>query len=236
MAEDRVAAPLFRWAEIIDRAERLVRGGAPLSLARLTRIGEELASARESATASPIAVNAESIDRWLRDLPPRRPALERAVQVAALIDDPAVAEVAAALVLCAAGRTDRIRMLPFVAARRSGSGANGGWPVRALGAMAASSRNKRLAVMAMTDAHEQEEDRLDALGRAAINARRGLAVLRETLACTMPSLSDDLELSRPAAADALERLVAAGLATEITGRRRDRVYAYDAALTIAGAS
>ena len=52
----------------------------------------------------------------------------------------------------------------------------------------------------------------------------------------MPSLSDDLELSRPAAADALERLVDAGLATEITGRRRDRVYAYDAALAIAGAS
>lgn len=232
-AEDRVAAPLLRWAEIIDRAERLVRGGAPLTLARLTRLGEEIASARGSAVASPISVNAEAIDLALRDLPPRRPALERAVHVAALIEDPAVAEVGAALVLCAAGRTDRVRLLPFVSARRGGSGT---WPVRALGALAASSRTKRLAVTELMDAREREEDRLDTLGRAAINARRGLAVLRESLACTMPSLSADLELSRPAAADALERLVDAGLATEITGRRRDRVYAYDAALAIAGAS
>ncbi len=52
----------------------------------------------------------------------------------------------------------------------------------------------------------------------------------------MPSLAADLALSRPAAADALERLGDAGLAVEITGRRRDRVYAYEAALAIAGAA
>jgi biotin operon repressor len=41
----------------------------------------------------------------------------------------------------------------------------------------------------------------------------------------MPMLSEQLECSRPAAGDALERLVEVGLAVEITGRQRDRVYA-----------
>jgi ribosomal protein S25 len=75
--------------------------------------------------------------------------------------------------------------------------------------------------------------RLDALGRAAITARATVEVLRESFAITMPTLADRLEVSRPAAADALERLVALGVASEVTGRRRDRVYAYEAALSVA---
>jgi ribosomal protein S25 len=58
-------------------------------------------------------------------------------------------------------------------------------------------------------------------------------VLRESFAITMPTLADRLSVSRPAAADALERLVALGVAAEVTGRRRDRVYAYEAALSVA---
>ncbi len=239
MAEDRVSAHLIHWAEIIENAERLVRGGAPLTMGRLARLGEELGSTHASLSADPSA--AALIESALRDAAPRRSALDRAVEIAGLLDDPAVAEVAAALVLCAAGRTDRIRLLPFATARAGSSGgdadrARSTWPARALSALTTAARKRRLAVHALLDARADEEARLDRLGRAAINARRALEVLRESLACTMPSLAADLALSRPAAADALERLGDAGLAVEITGRRRDRVYAYEAALAIAGAA
>ena len=46
-------------------------------------------------------------------------------------------------------------------------------------------------------------------------------------------LSLDGIISRPAASNALERLVAAGLAREVTGRARDRVFAYEAACAMA---
>jgi DNA-binding Lrp family transcriptional regulator len=73
------------------------------------------------------------------------------------------------------------------------------------------------------------------LGRAAITARSALALLRRRFVTTIPALADDLGLSRPAANDAVERLVALGLAREVTGRARDRVFAYGAADTMAGA-
>ena len=66
---------------------------------------------------------------------------------------------------------------------------------------------------------------LDALGRGAITARTALAFLHMEFATSVPALSARLELSRPAVGDALERLVSLGLAVEVTGRARDRVFA-----------
>ena len=59
-------------------------------------------------------------------------------------------------------------------------------------------------------------------------------VLRDELATSIPALATRLDCSRPAASDAVDRLVAAELATEVTDRARDRVFALTAALESAG--
>jgi Fic family protein len=51
----------------------------------------------------------------------------------------------------------------------------------------------------------------------------------------MPILAEALDLSRPAAAAALDRLVELGVARELTGRARDRVFAWAAPLAAVAA-
>ncbi|MFM9014310.1 MAG: hypothetical protein ACKORK_12260 [Gemmatimonadota bacterium] len=87
-------------------------------------------------------------------------------------------------------------------------------------------RRWRARLAAIVRAVAAEEDRLAALGRAGHTARRALPLLRRQGALTMPILSEDLGISRPAATDALERMAAAGCAVELTGRARDRVWGY----------
>jgi Fic family protein len=48
---------------------------------------------------------------------------------------------------------------------------------------------------------------------------------------SIPAMSSQLGMSFPATASAVEMLVDLGIARELTGRRRDRVYAYDGYLT-----
>jgi hypothetical protein len=79
----------------------------------------------------------------------------------------------------------------------------------------------------------EEYARLDALGRAAITARRVLQRLRDQLAVSVPALAEALGASRPAASDALDRLVGMEIAVEVTGRARDRVFALRSALDTA---
>jgi DNA-binding MarR family transcriptional regulator len=81
----------------------------------------------------------------------------------------------------------------------------------------------------LLDAQADEDEHLAQVGRAAVTGRRALAVLRDALATSVPDLSERLSLSRPAAGAALERLVELGLAEEVTGRARDRVFVYAAA-------
>lgn len=169
--------------------------------------------------------------------------LERALDCAARAASPAHGELDAALQLCRDGRTGRVRLLPFagiaedrraaaVAAWREGD--TGPW--RALGLTALADRASRLrrVLLRFLEQYGPDEARLDQLGRAAINARRVVGLLRHDLAGSMPWVAERLELSRPAASDALERLVASGLVVELTGRARDRVYAYRAAVDVAG--
>lgn len=157
----------------------------------------------------------------------------------------ALAEVAAALVLVGAGRTDRVRLLPFADAAPAEralaltawhNGEPDHWRELAFTSLARSARTLRRSVEQLRSGAPEIDARLDTLGRASISARATVAVLRDSFAITMPTLAERLDLSRPAAADALERLVALGVATEVTGRKRDRVYAYDAALSVAEAA
>lgn len=222
----------------LDEEERRSRGGAPLTSARLARV------ARATSTAELTAMHLEGIDRSLRtaSVSTRPSALRRALGLAAWIGDPSLGEAAAALVLCAEGRTDRVRLLPFDgvrgverddATRRWREGDEQGWEESALTSFIARARKARAALDTAVAALPREEVMVDALGRAGISARLALASLREQLVTTVPLLATDLGLSRPAVDDALLRLTELGLAIELTGRRRDRVFAYRAAIDAA---
>lgn len=222
-AAARIPPETLDWHRRLTEEERRARSGAALTCARL------------GIPADP------ALDLLLRDASPRRAALDRAIEIAARIEAPRLADAAAALVLVGAGRTDRLRLSPFAgvppeerdeARRAFGAGDEEPWRRLALGALAARARTTRLAVGALAGSLVEERDRLALLGRGRLTAEDALAILRDAFACTMPSLAEQLGVSRPAAADALERLVATGIAREVTGRRRDRVYAYEAAFRI----
>jgi hypothetical protein len=183
------------------------------------------------------------LDDALRPGGVARPVWLRAAAAAAAIDDPTTGDLVSALVLCAVGATDAIRLLPFsgvdpsvrteaIAAWRADDIEP--WAHAALGAGALSARALRLGVARFVEGLGADDTRLDSLGRAAITARRALALLRVELAISIPLLADRLECSRPAASDALHRLTELGLATEITGRGRDRVFALASALSLVG--
>lgn len=226
---------LARWADFIEEEERRSRGGAPLTLARLLRAG------LPTHVADPARLS--DMERALRPSAahPRPAALHRALDISATIGDRAFGEAAAALALCVEGRTDRIRCLPFgtvlgdqreaaVGAWREGD--ERAWTELGLDAVIVTARGRRAAIDRAATAIVGEDESLAALGRAAISARQALAVLRREFVVTVSSLAGELDLSRPASDDALARLADAGLAIELTGQRRNRVFAYVAALAI----
>lgn len=215
---------LAEWRDRVDEGERRARSGALLAVP----IGKA-----HSAEAERLVNDA------LRPSTALRPLLLRALTIAAwLPEDDGQAELLAGLVLVAGGLTDRLRLLPFAewrgAARTEAAAAwRAGDPESfargALGALAGAARQLRVQVRLLMDAQPDEDAHLAAIGRAAGTARQALAQLRLSLATSVPDLSQRLELSRPAAGAALERLVALGLADEITGRGRDRVFVLSAA-------
>lgn len=232
---------LHSLAATLDDEERRARGGAPLSLPRLDKAW----LARLGAYALEDG-RREDLERVLRIASTDRvPALDRALEAAACLERPEVAEPVAALILVSEGRMDSLRMLPFgdveanlrtsaIAAWHAGE--RDAWEAAAFVALAQGARRRRASLERALSVMPAEDGRVRALGRAAINARRALDVLRETLVTTVPQLAADLALSRPAASDAVERLVSMGIAEELSGRRRDRVFAYATALTMEGAS
>jgi hypothetical protein len=215
---------LARWADDLDAEERRVRGGTPLTAARLAALGP---------VNDPAA-----LDAAVRSGSEVRAVLARAVEAAAAVGSGALADLTPALLLCAAGQLDRLWFLPFAsldgAARLAALAewdAGDEWPFLqlALTGCAAAARAHRMRVKRALEAVSHESERLRSLGRAGITARRTLDLLRADLATTMPALADRLDCSRPAAGAALDRLVELGLALEITGRNRDRVFVHAAA-------
>lgn len=229
------------WSEYLAEEERRARGGAPLTYARLERaVGLGL-------VALPVArrTRHEALDAALHGTraADRGAALLRALAMAAEVEDRALADAAGALMLCAAGRMDVVRLLPFTSIDAADTkralaewdrGNAEPWQGTALTATASTARACRSAVEASRREMEDEPSALDHLGRAAITARRALEVLRADLATTVGALAESIDVSIPAAGDALRRLEESGLVTELTGRRRGRVYGYTAALRAAG--
>ena len=77
-----------------------------------------------------------------------------------------------------------------------------------------------------------DQRRIQEIGRAAGSALRVHQVLKERPITSIPQVCDRTGLSFPAASSAMDRLSGLGLAREITGRSRNRLYVYDSYLAI----
>ena len=86
---------------------------------------------------------------------------------------------------------------------------------------------KRLLALFSADAK-----RIEAIGRAANSAARVHRLLQQRLCTSATEAAKALELSFPAVSGALEKLVELGIARELTGGRQNRVFVYDAYLSI----
>jgi Fic family protein len=84
----------------------------------------------------------------------------------------------------------------------------------------------------LVDLFEEDTRRIAATGRSAANTLRVLAALRERPVLTLGHLCRQHQISFPTAGKAMQKLVSAGIARELTGQRRNRVFIYDAYLGI----
>jgi Fic family protein len=85
---------------------------------------------------------------------------------------------------------------------------------------------ERLSAMFQADRH-----RIQTTGRRAGSALRVHEALKARPLLTLPALRDTTGLTFPTVSSAMELLVDLGIARELTGKRRNRVYAYDAYLS-----
>ncbi|MFM7169861.1 MAG: Fic family protein [Cyanobium sp.] len=77
-----------------------------------------------------------------------------------------------------------------------------------------------------------DEARLEGLGRSGPSVRLGYVALRRRPLTSINQLKELSSLSFPTASKAIDALVDLGIAREITGGRRHRLFAYDAYLAI----
>ena len=84
----------------------------------------------------------------------------------------------------------------------------------------------------LADLFEEDIRRTAATGRSAASALRVLAALRERPVLTLTHLCRHAQMTFPTAGKAMQTLVAAGIARELTGQRRNRVFVYDSYLGI----
>ncbi|GGB44246.1 hypothetical protein GCM10011505_26990 [Tistrella bauzanensis] len=88
------------------------------------------------------------------------------------------------------------------------------------------------AAQGIIDLQRQDKDRVTAAINNAGSALRILDVLRQTPFVTAASAAQAAAISTPTANSALAQLETIGLVREVTGRKRGRVFAYDALMAI----
>lgn len=84
----------------------------------------------------------------------------------------------------------------------------------------------------LVDLFEADTRHIQQSGRAASNALRVLAALRQRPVLTLKYVCDAQDMTFPTAAKAMQNLVATGVARELTGQRRNRIFVYDGYLSI----
>ncbi len=79
---------------------------------------------------------------------------------------------------------------------------------------------------------QQDSQRIQATGRGASNAQRVLHALRSHPVATLKLLSAETGMSFPTVGKVMQTLSQLGIARELTGQRRNRVFVYDSYLNI----
>jgi Fic family protein len=83
------------------------------------------------------------------------------------------------------------------------------------------------AARRLQETADADRERIEALGRRAASAPAVHRALQRTPITTIPSLAKKTRLTLPTIAKALAVLVELGIAREITGKQRHRIYSYD---------
>ena len=86
---------------------------------------------------------------------------------------------------------------------------------------------RRLVALFEADTRSTQER-----GRGAANALRVLTALRQRPMLSLKQLCQSTSMSFPTASKAMQLLVTSGIARELTGQRRNRIFVYDAYLAI----
>jgi Fic family protein len=84
----------------------------------------------------------------------------------------------------------------------------------------------------LVDLFQQDTRRVQGGGRGAANVLRVLDTLRQRPLCSLSQIGQSAGISFPTASKAMLALVEIGIARELTGQRRNRVFVYDAYLNI----
>ena len=79
---------------------------------------------------------------------------------------------------------------------------------------------------------QQDGERIQTTGRGAANAQRVLHALRSHPVATLKLLSTETGMSFPTVGKVMQTLTGLGIARELTGQRRNRVFVYDGYLNI----
>jgi Fic family protein len=101
-----------------------------------------------------------------------------------------------------------------------------GWLHFYLLGVEAVARQAAHTTLALRTMFEVDQQRVTQLGRAAGSALRVYDLLRERIVLSAPRAAEELGLTWPTVNGALQRLVGLGIAGEVTGRSRDRLYVY----------
>lgn len=110
-----------------------------------------------------------------------------------------------------------------------------GWIHFYLVGVEAVARQAAHTTLALRTMFEVDRQRITALGRAAGSALRVYDLLRERIVVSAPRAAHELGLTWPTVNTALRRLEHLGIAREVTGRSRDRLYVYDRQLELLNA-
>jgi Fic family protein len=85
---------------------------------------------------------------------------------------------------------------------------------------------------ALSRLFEEDRRRVEQLGRAAPSALKVYDLLRDRIVISSTRVAEITGLTWPTAQAAMKRLESLGIVREVTGKKRDRIYAYLAQLRV----
>jgi len=209
------------YASALREGAARARGGAVPSIASLCEL-----------LHLPSGPPAAAIDELLRDTGERTPPVLKAALTTHALREHALhadafharqlSALAVTLVLCVGGAiTDAWLTLPRGAASDSS-------PRDTFTSLAREARAAERGLAEARDLIAADEQRVrDSFGRAAYSALDVLALLAEKLVISVPDAARALGQTAPTAGAAVARLVALGIAREVTGKARSRAFAYE---------